>query len=340
MKACDVPKGVLYTFVTQKQSVDQFFEHLYIKPTEKTAPHFKALNSHLNEEVRPGQLVIITPPETPQCMAFENDLKDVAARIEKTLKEKSQSETEAKTMVEHYSLLANVANYSSAVYGVVMNYFNHHKSNIEYILSEIEKLYVKMYRKYGQFNTQEFFKHRKILFSQLDRVLNDMVGRASMGVNIDRDNIKRSLGLSTKSIFHQLRDHPESINKLPHFEKTHRMVRNYTKILKAGGAVALVLDGLQSVAKVKEACELSEADCTKSKFGEGGRFAGSVTGGAFGGRLAASAICSVVFALPSGGSSLLWCNIVAGSIGGFVGGNVTSKFVQDEALLLYKNRFR
>jgi len=41
--------------------------------------------------------------------------------------------------------------------------------------------------------------------------------------------------------------------------------------------VALALDGAQSAVKIAEACQLSEADCTKSKFSEGGRIIGSVS---------------------------------------------------------------
>ncbi len=41
---------------------------------------------------------------------------------------------------------------------------------------------------------------RKLLFQQLDDVLKSMVGRARLGMDIGRGNLKRSLGLSTKSL--------------------------------------------------------------------------------------------------------------------------------------------
>ena len=130
-----------------------------------------------------------------------------------------------------------------------------------------------------------------------------------------------SLGLSTKSLVHQLKDHPAPISDIPGFEKNHAKVLSYGGILKKAGYVGITLDGVQSVAKVHQACT-SEAEqaCTKSVYSEGGRFGGSVLGGAAAGRLAAYLTCSIVFSLPSGGSSMLWCGIVAGGAGGLIGG--------------------
>ncbi len=181
---------------------------------------------------------------------------------------------------------------------------------------------------------------RKLLFQQLDDVLKSMAGRARLGLDISRGNLKRSLGLSTKSLVHHLKDHPAPITELPGFEKNHAKVRNYAKVLKGAGYVALALDGVQSVAKVQQACTTgTEQECTKSKFSESGRFAGSVAGGVTVGKLAAWGLCSVVFSLPSGGSSLLWCGVVVGGAGGFLGGYFGGEFVQGEAELLYENHY-
>ena len=123
---------------------------------------------------------------------------------------------------------------------------------------------------YGKFNTREFFRHRKRLFSRLDNVLKTMVGRGAMGLSIDRKNIKRSLGLNTKSLLHQLKKHPVPISNLPGFEKNHVKVRQYSKVLKGAGYVALGMDGLQSVAEVKKACTTGrEKECARSKFSPG-----------------------------------------------------------------------
>ncbi|NOX43615.1 MAG: hypothetical protein GXP19_07775 [Gammaproteobacteria bacterium] len=182
---------------------------------------------------------------------------------------------------------------------------------------------------------------RKNLFQKLDTVLKSMVGRARLGMDIDRGNLKRSLGLSTKSIVHHLKDHPVPIDQLPGFEKNHAKVRQYSKALKGLGYVALALDGVQSVAKVQQACTAgTEQECTKSKFSETGRFAGSVVGGGLGGYLAAYGACTVILALPSVGTSMLWCGIVVGGIGGLVGADLLSDELKKRGELLYENGYR
>ncbi|NOZ55141.1 MAG: hypothetical protein GXP08_18720 [Gammaproteobacteria bacterium] len=157
-------------------------------------------------------------------------------------------------MAEYYSLLANVANYSGIGYGVAMNYFKQHKTQLEHILNQIRKLHIDTYNKSGAFNTNDFFTHRKRLFQQLDGVMKTMVGRAHMGLDIERGNIKRSLGLSTKSLLYQFKNNPVPISDLPGFEKNHAKVKQHSKALKGLGYVALALDGVQNVATVQQAC--------------------------------------------------------------------------------------
>ena len=335
-QASSLPDEILYHFVTKPQAVDELFNSLYERPSELTKQHFMAINAHLDQQVRPGQMVIITPPNAQQCTAFEADLTEVARRIDRQLE--TLSEEQANVVAENYGLLTNVATYSGAGYGIAVNYFKNHKSQVEYILNEIEKLHVKTYNRYGKFNTNTFFGHRKRLFQQLDTVLKTMVGRSRMGLNIDRSNIKQSLGLSTKSLVHQLKDHPVPISEIPEFEKNHIKVINYGKILKRAGHVGLALDGIHSATKVHQACTTgTEQECTKSVYSEGGRFGGSVAGGALGGLATSYLLCNLVFGLPSGGSSLLWCGIVAGGAGGVVGGNILGGALKEGGETLYEN---
>jgi len=153
-------------------------------------------------------------------------------------------------VAEYYELLANVSAYSGAGYGVAVNYFKKHIGQVEHILNEIEKLHVKTYNRTGKFNSKAFFGHRKLMFQQLDNVLKSMVGRSRMGLTLDRRNIKQSLGLNTKSLVHQLKNHPVPISNIPDFEKNHNKVIGYGKILKKAGYVGLALDGVHSATKV------------------------------------------------------------------------------------------
>ena len=63
-------------------------------------------------------------------------------------------------------------------------------------------------------------------------------------------------------------------------------------------------------------------------------FAGSTAGGMLG-ETAAYLACNVVFVLPSGGTSLLWCGLIAGGIGGYLGGKYVKLGAQKGAALFY-----
>ncbi|MCI0507316.1 MAG: hypothetical protein L0Z73_14565 [Gammaproteobacteria bacterium] len=170
----------------------------------------------------------------------------------------------------------------------------------------------------------------------MDNVLKTMVGRARMGLSIERGDLKRSLGLSSKSIVYQLKEYPAPVDSIPGFEKNHRQVIKYSKILKRAGYVGLALDGVQSAATIRKACTIgTEEECTRSKFSEGGRFSGSIGGGALGG-WAGYGLCNLVFGIESAGTSLLWCGIVAAGAGGYFGGKYEGEYAQGKGELLYK----
>ncbi len=61
-QARSLPGEILYQFVTKSQSIDELFNTLYEHPSELNKQHFMATNEHLGKQVRPGQMVIITPP--------------------------------------------------------------------------------------------------------------------------------------------------------------------------------------------------------------------------------------------------------------------------------------
>ncbi len=63
--------------------------------------------------------------------------------------------------------------------------------------------------------------------------------------------------------------------------------------------------------------------------------AGSVVGGYYGG-LAAVSVCNAVFAIPSVGTSLLWCGIIAGGLSGYLGSNLASSVGESRGEEIYK----
>ncbi len=62
--------------------------------------------------------------------------------------------------------------------------------------------------------------------------------------------------------------------------------------------------------------------------------------GAFGVFLLGHSLCSVVFALPSGGSSILWCGIIVGGLGGYLGSQAGGGKAEGWGEMIYENTYR
>jgi len=90
--------------------------------------------------------------------------------------------------------------------------------------------------------------------------------------------------------------------------------------------VGIALNVGQSGIKIHEACTVgADLSCGKTTAGESGRLVGSILGGAGGSTLGVGAgytVCNLLLGLPTGGTSLLWCGIVAGVAGGTQEGNM------------------
>lgn len=327
--AGNIPDKVLFHINNKNQSVQDLLNHLYENPSSSTQQHFRALNSHLKQTVQPGQIAFITPPDDLQCTRIEPVLHDAAVYIGKHTKELTKEDI--KRINQRYEFLAHLADYSGMGLGFSTNYLKAHKIRVEHILKQIENLYARTFNKYGKFNSKEFFDQRRNLFRMLDQELSAMVGRKQLGFDINDASLKRSLGLSSKSLVKQLSKEPMPIEDIPGFAKNFTRLTDYGKRLGRIGLVgSIALDGITSYAKIQEACTSGRQDeCTKAKFAQSGRFTGSVVGGYFGGELGAAggyALCNIAFGVESFGTSLLWCGIIVGGAAGLGGGYVGSKY--------------
>ncbi len=142
--------------------------------------------------------------------------------------------------------------------------------------------------------------------------------------------IRNCLGLSNKSILHKLKAQGGlPIEKIPQFEANYTKVTNLTNNLKCAGHLGIVLDVGQSAARIHRACtvDVDNNQCGRTGFKETGRVAGNVAGGMAGAFLAYKS-CNLIFAVPSVGSSLLWCGIVVGAASGYLASNKASGLLE------------
>ncbi|SBS34630.1 hypothetical protein MSP8887_02194 [Marinomonas spartinae] len=81
------------------------------------------------------------------------------------------------------------------------------------------------------------------------------------------------------------------------------------------------LTGIDAYASVQKACTVgNEEACKKAGYTQYGKAAGSVVTGAIAGSLSGWFSCTVIFGLPTGGTSAFWCAIVVGGATGYWAG--------------------
>ncbi len=304
--------------VEKQMPVDQLIMIMYNSPSENTYKHFKMVNSHIkNGTVQVGQVVMLSPADAQECTIEEAEFLNVAKAVDLTLLKLSNSEKQL--LVNRYEFLSNVASYNGLLLGVSNTAWNAHTAQVKSILKDIERTYVTSYKSSGNLHNRNFFTQRKIQFARLDAALSRF-GQPSLGGKLVAGDIRSNLGLSSKSIIHQWNKQPANTTTVPNFHKNYAAVAEMSRNLKRVGYLGIMLTGVDAVSNIQKACTVGDdSQCSKSKYTQTGKAAGSIGGGALGGLLAYGG-CNIVFGAPSAGTSLFWCSLVVGAGTGFVGG--------------------
>ncbi|SHE70638.1 hypothetical protein SAMN02745148_00915, partial [Modicisalibacter ilicicola DSM 19980] len=279
---------------------------------------FRALNPHLAQGARPGQMALLSDPDNLMCTAEDALLADAAARVDAALT--ALDDDEARFMVEHYDTLAPFLDYSSAGVGASTAMVGQHLSNVERTLIEIERLHQRSFAQHGHLNSPDFFARRRRLFRRLDDSLGSLVKR---GIGFpDHPSLRHALNISTRSLTHHWRQ--AGVGVIPGYASHIEGVARASRYIKAGGWIGIGLGGVGSYAKVQEACATGhEEECSRVKYQESGKFLGSVGGGFALGTAATSAAATVCGAigLSTFGAGGIACGLVVVGAGGIIGGS-------------------
>ncbi len=334
------PEDILFYIAERDMSVQDTLQVLYDYPSQSTINHFLLVNSHLkNNFVLAGQMVIVTPENPLGCTLWETQMGIAARNVDAEIERLTAQEREK--LSKHYSLLSNVSSYSGTMYGWTNTYFDQKKQHVERVLKQIEKLYADTYNKTGNLKNPDFLMKRRAMFTQLDQTINGMLERKLFGQDVNANRIKSNLGLSSKAIVHQWNSQGGATT-IDGFKSNYSRLTNAARTFNRLGYISMALDVGSSAAAIAEACaiEPDSAYCTKTKYTETGRAAGSIAGGSLGGAASSYVACNLIFGLESGGTSLLWCTIVAGVAGGYIGGNYGSDFGKGSGELIYKKQYQ
>ncbi len=323
-----LPDDALFFLADQPGTVNELVMKLYEQPNKTTIDHFKSVNEHLTGgDVKAGQMIIVTPPNPQSCTKAEAAMQIAAESVDKQLA--AMSEQERRKMSQRYAFLSDYTNYTSVMYGASGNYYGVKIKRVQSVLKNIDALYKSSHSSTGKRINPHFLEQRRSYFLQLDYLMNGLVEKQMFGPNVESVNIKRKLGLSTKSLVHQWKQQGGK-GSLADFEKQFSRTANVATRLKRIGHLGIALDIGVSALEIHKACRSDSKDpvCKRTAVVESSRAAGSIVGG----MAAATAAywgCSLVFAGPSAGTSLLWCGIIVGGAAGYGGsqaGSIGAKF--------------
>lgn len=315
--------------VPRPMSVDEL--KLELHGDSSAAPaRFEQLNPNLKSSVLPGQMIVLGDADGAECTVEEAQLMDVADQVNRDVDQ--LSEDEAEFLVEHYDLLKFLTSTSSAGLGAGSLVIGQQIKAIQGSLKDLEQLHQTTYAKYGNLNQDEFYRQRKAIFKKLDFSLGSI---AKTGMSLDENmKLKRSLGLSSKSIVHHW--DKAGVGDIPGYSTHYDKVASAAKWARAGGILGITLDGSVSALAINEACTAgSDEECTRVKFAEVGRFSGSVGGGAAG-ALAGTTLC-VAVGLGTGGVGGVACMILAGGAGSVAVGSTASSLTERFGDVLYES---
>lgn len=252
----------------------------------------KELYHQLNPEKKKkaGSILIVADPEKQDAKQIKI-LETARNKIDKALEPLSNEEAKLlhdnKTAVDIFSsqLHSDALGTSGDVMGYIKDIGGEYYSEINKILKDIEKLYQDAYSQNNdRISGEEFFGRRKILFNQLDAVLNRF-SKSQLGLP-QYETLKKTLGLSTRSITHKWDQ--TGVGAIEGYASYVEKSAKLMQLMKKIGYIGIGLDFAGYSENVYEACSKGREDaCYKtaiveySKFGAkqaAGNLAGPIAG--------------------------------------------------------------
>ncbi len=330
----DEPQEPGFHVVTKSTSRQALEATLFPQPDPAVMRKFRALNPGVSD-FKAGSMIVLSDPRNYLCMREEALLMEAAQQISNDLEPLTPDE--ADFMQRHGAEIAGFTGETSTWLGVSAAVMERHIAGMRDTLLAIERLHHDTYRQHGHLKTPEFHAERKRLLAQLDtRLLNSTQLRSFTSLG-DHPKLKKSLGLSTKSLVHRW-DKAGAPGQIPGYATHVSAASRAAKYMSAGGYIAIGLGGVSSLLAIQEVCVGDTgAACEKVKFVEGGKFTASTAGGFIGAQIGSSAAGAVCLALGLstgiGGlvcaGALIGIGTGIGSAGGAIGGKLLGEKIYE-----------
>ncbi|WP_415769840.1 hypothetical protein [Pseudomonas sp. LB3P38] len=325
-----------FYIVEKPMSLESLERSLYeSSPSDALRREFRSLNRHLGEHMKPGQMVIFSDSRHYMCRREEAQMMIAAQKVNDALKD--LSDEEASFMVEHHEVIEPFLEVSAGSLGVASFMIGQHLESLKSTLTELEKLHQQQYRQHGHLRSRDFFTQRKRMLAKVNASLGPMV-RKGAGIP-DHPKLKRALGLSSRRTLHHW-GKAGSPTQLPGYATNIEGVARAAKYMKAGGYVGIGLAIGAAGMRVEEVCRAGNAEkCTQSKYVEGGKLTGSISGGVAAGyaakKLMNYGVCAAIGLETAGVGGIVCALIVSGAVasvtgtaGSEIGGEVGEKLFE------------
>lgn len=319
-----------YCVVQQPGTLDFQARQLFGSTRNEKSEYFMQLNKD-TAWVKPGQILIVADPNNHNQSQQVNGLTIAKKKVNNALATIDGSAAEF--LKNNFDNIAAITAWGDTLIGNLSGAGESYFKQIENILIKIEKTYQNQYRTQGALIGQQFYSERNALLAQLKPLLNKIT-KNHLKFR-DYADLKRALGLSTKSIVHEWST--VGIGAIPGYSTYIDRASRITSYMKAGGWVALGFSFANTSNEVYHACTVGrEHECGKVAVSEYSKFGGGVAGAALGSSLAAP-IC-IALGVPTAGTGTLVCGLIVGAagaaggtkVGGFVGEQVNNLIFSGE----------
>ncbi|KKI49079.1 hypothetical protein XK97_01435 [Obesumbacterium proteus] len=292
-------------------------EKIFRDPPAGTRELYDSLNG--SGRLKTGSILLVVDPlkQDPHQIAT---LQKAKARVDAALA--PLTDEEADFLYKYRGPIDIFTSFGSGTLGMLSEVGKAYFVEINKTLMRIQETYKNAYITRGALIGQQFYAEREVHFKQLDILLNRFI---KTQLNMPQyESIKRTLGLSSRSIMHQWNQ-----SGVSGIEGYATFIENSAKLIKGMktlGYIGIALDFGNTSNTVYDACSVGRKDkCTKAAFVEYSRFAVGTGAGAMAGGITGQATMSLCMwglglaTAEVGGAGMLLCTAI-GVVGGIAGG--------------------
>ncbi|SFN36054.1 hypothetical protein SAMN05428971_1154 [Candidatus Pantoea varia] len=319
-----------YCVVERPGTLEYQARELFRDIRSPAASLFMKLNAD-TQYLKPGQILIITDPDTPDHLTMQmlSTLQQAKNKTNAALI--GVSSDDAGFMQKHYGMIAALTGAGDKIFSTAGDVGEKYFTAIEQTLRKIEASYQNQFRTQGTLISQQFFVERNQLLNQLKELVNKPLLKSLTRYIVkfqQYDNMKRALNLSSRSIVHAWSTLGTS--GIPGYSYYIGNAARAARFLKNGGYIGIGFAFVGTSNDVVNACSKGrENECRKIAVRDYTKFAvgtgGAVYAGAWGGAAALTG-CAAIGIVTAGAGGVA-CAAVGSVVGGYIGSTAGEKAV-------------